>query len=62
MKQVGEFKNLAPAIKAELPSYFVDKASLEIDFIPADPDPVLFIGDEKSEELLTETNTETETL
>jgi DNA recombination protein RmuC len=62
VKQVGEFKNLAPAIKAELPSYFVDKASLEIDFIPADPDPVLFIGDEKSEELLTETNTETETI
>lgn len=36
VKQVGDFKNLAPAIKAELPSYFTDKASLEIDFIPAD--------------------------
>lgn len=34
VKQVGEFKNLAPAIKAELPAYFVDKAALEIDFIP----------------------------
>lgn len=38
IKQVGEFKNLAPAIKAELPSYFVDKASLEIDFIPPKPE------------------------
>jgi DNA recombination protein RmuC len=36
VKQVGDFKNLAPAIKAELPSYFVDKAALEIDFIPAE--------------------------
>ena len=35
VKQVGEFKNLAPAIKAELPSYFAEKAALEIDFIPA---------------------------
>ncbi|KAA0875164.1 DNA recombination protein RmuC [Nitrincola tapanii] len=35
VKQVGEFKNLAPAIKAELPEYFVEKAELEIDFIPA---------------------------
>lgn len=34
VKQVGEFKNLAPAIKAELPSYFVEKAALEVDFIP----------------------------
>jgi DNA recombination protein RmuC len=36
VKQVGDFKNLAPAIKAELPSYFVDKAALEIDFIPVE--------------------------
>jgi DNA recombination protein RmuC len=36
VKQVGEFKNLAPAIKAELPSYYTDKASLEIDYIPAE--------------------------
>jgi DNA recombination protein RmuC len=36
VKQVGDFKNLAPAIKAELPSYFTDKATLEIDYIPAD--------------------------
>jgi DNA recombination protein RmuC len=36
VKQVGEFKNLAPAIKAELPNYFTDKAALEIDFIPAE--------------------------
>ena len=36
VKQVGEFKNLAPAIKAELPSYFTEKAELEIDYIPAE--------------------------
>ena len=36
VKQVGEFKNLAPAIKAELPSYFTEKANLEIDYIPAE--------------------------
>ncbi|WP_417509570.1 DNA recombination protein RmuC [Methylophaga sp.] len=34
VKQVGEFKNLAPAIKAELPSYFTEKADLEINYIP----------------------------
>ena len=39
VKQVGEFKNLAPAIKAELPEYFTDKANLEIDFIPAEAEP-----------------------
>ncbi|EXJ10234.1 hypothetical protein [Nitrincola nitratireducens] len=33
VKQVGEFKNLAPGIKAELPEYFTEKAELEIDFI-----------------------------
>ncbi len=32
VKQVSEFKDLAPRIKAELPSYFTEKASLEIDF------------------------------
>ena len=36
VKQVGEFKNLAPAIKAELPSYFSEKAALEIDFLAAE--------------------------
>ncbi|RLA43542.1 MAG: DNA recombination protein RmuC [Gammaproteobacteria bacterium] len=35
VKQVGEFKNLAPAIQAELPDYFTDKADLEIDYVPA---------------------------
>lgn len=35
VKQVADFKNLAPAIKAELPQYFVEKAELEIDFIAA---------------------------
>jgi DNA recombination protein RmuC len=34
---VGEFKNLAPAIKAELPSYFTEKADLEIDYIAVEP-------------------------
>lgn len=34
VKQVGEFKNLAPAIKAELPDYFTEKADLEVDFVP----------------------------
>lgn len=38
VKQVGEFKNLAPAIKAELPDYFADKAALEVDFIPSSPE------------------------
>lgn len=36
VKQVGEFKKLAPAIRAELPDYFADKAALELDFIPAE--------------------------
>lgn len=35
VKQVGDFKNLAPAIKAELPEYFAEKAALEIDFVAA---------------------------
>ncbi len=36
VKQVGEFRQLAPAIKAELPTYFIEKAKLEIDYIPAE--------------------------
>ena len=36
VKQVGEFKNLAPAIRSELPEYFTEKAALEIDFVPMD--------------------------
>lgn len=31
VKQVADFKNLAPAIRAELPQYFIEKAELEID-------------------------------
>jgi len=50
VKQVGEFKNLAPAIKAELPDYFADKAALEIDFIPAE----LADEDIETTELITE--------
>ncbi len=34
VKRVGEFKNLAPAIQAELPEYFVEKADLEVDLLP----------------------------
>lgn len=36
VKQVSDFKQLAPAIKAELPSYFTDKADLEIDLVAPD--------------------------
>ena len=32
VKQVSDFKKLAPAIRAELPGNFVEKAELEIDF------------------------------
>lgn len=32
VKQVGDFKSLAPSIKAELPHYFSEKAELEMDF------------------------------
>jgi DNA recombination protein RmuC len=39
VKQVGDFKNLAPSIRAELPDYFTEKAVLEIDFIPAEHEP-----------------------
>ncbi|HBD13309.1 MAG TPA: DNA recombination protein RmuC [Porticoccaceae bacterium] len=33
VKQVSEFKKLAPAIRHELPEYFTDRADLEIDLI-----------------------------
>jgi DNA recombination protein RmuC len=61
VKQVGEFKNLAPAIKAELPDYFVEKAVLEIDFIPAkvvgeDAEYTIDQADEQATEVLTENN------
>jgi DNA recombination protein RmuC len=36
VKQVSEFKKLAPAIKAELPSYFTEKSELEIDLISSE--------------------------
>lgn len=60
VKQVGEFKNLAPAIKAQLPAYFVDKAALEIDFIPAEQNIAALIDSADDGDLLTETDTETE--
>lgn len=50
VKQVGDFKNLAPAIKAELPAYFVDKAALEIDFIPADQLISIYTDDAEAQE------------
>lgn len=34
VKRVGEFKNLAPSIRAELPEYFVEKAELEVNLLP----------------------------
>ena len=40
VKQVGEFKNLAPAIKAELPTYFTEKATLEIDYISVEENKI----------------------
>jgi DNA recombination protein RmuC len=60
VKQVGEFKNLAPAIKAQLPAYFADKAALEIDFIPTEQDIEVLTDSADDEELLTETDTETD--
>ena len=41
VKQVSEFKKLAPAIKAELPEYFSEKAELEIDLVSKDEPEVL---------------------
>lgn len=60
VKQVGEFKNLAPAIKAQLPAYFVDKAALEIDFIPVEQNITALIDSADDEDLLAETDTETD--
>ena len=59
VKQVGDFKNLAPAIKAELPDYFTDKANLEIDFIPAEQNtnhPVVEIRVIDEQDTLEDTN------
>lgn len=41
VKQVGEFKKLAPSIKGELPAHLLEKAELEVDYVhPAgEPDP-----------------------
>jgi len=60
VKQVGEFKNLAPAIKAQLPAYFADKAALEIDFIPTEQSIEVLTDSADDEELLAETDTETD--
>lgn len=60
VKQVGEFKNLAPAIKAQLPAYFVDKAALEIDFIPTEQSIEVLTDSADDEELFAETDTETD--
>ena len=58
VKQVGEFKNLAPTIKAQLPAYFVDKAALEIDFIPAEQSIEALSDSADDEDLLVEIDTE----
>lgn len=34
VKQVNEFKDLTPAIQAELPEYFVEKSQIEFDSEP----------------------------
>lgn len=60
VKQVGDFKNLAPAIKAELPAYFVEKAALEIDFIPAQPDIASLTEVPEAQDLLAENDPEIE--
>ncbi|MGY3299934.1 DNA recombination protein RmuC [Pseudomonas sp. TE6288] len=60
VKQVGEFKNLAPAIKAQLPAYFVDKAALEIDFIPAEQNIEALTDSTEDQDLLAESDTETD--
>ncbi|MNO92434.1 DNA recombination protein RmuC [compost metagenome] len=60
VKQVGEFKNLAPAIKAQLPAYFADKAALEIDFIPVEQNIQALTDSTDDQDLLTESDTETD--
>ncbi len=60
VKQVGEFKNLAPAIKAQLPAYFADKAALEIDFIPVEQNIEVLTDSADDEDLFTEIDTETD--
>lgn len=58
VKQVGEFKNLAPAIKAQLPAYFADKAALEIDFIPVEQNIEALTDSTDDQDLLAESDTE----
>lgn len=60
VKQVGEFKNLAPAIKAQLPAYFADKAALEIDFIPVEQNIEALTDSADDQDLLAESDTETD--
>lgn len=60
VKQVGEFKNLAPAIKAQLPAYFADKAALEIDFIPVEQNIEALTDSTDDQDLLAESDTETD--
>ncbi|WP_317931993.1 DNA recombination protein RmuC [Halioxenophilus sp. WMMB6] len=38
VKRVGEFKNLAPAIKTELHAHFAERAELEVDFLESNDD------------------------
>ena len=46
VKQVGEFKKLAPTIKDELPEYFIEKADLEIDLNRLNEDSNADVDDE----------------
>jgi len=46
VKQVGEFKKLAPTIKDELPEYFIGKADLEIDLNRLNEDSSANVDDE----------------
>lgn len=61
VKQVGEFKNLAPAIRAQLPAYFADKAALEIDFIPTQDSIDELPNSPDDEDLTTANDTDTDT-
>lgn len=41
VKQVNDFRQLAPAIKDQLPEYFTEKAELELDFSPQEDESVV---------------------
>jgi len=55
VKQVNEFKQLAPSIRDSLPEHYTEKAELEIEYHPADAE------EEPGEPLALEADTDTET-